>query len=159
MSLMPLRQFYCAAMECMARGPLRVIFDRPTEPSLRADVRFDPGRTALQYVAKGQLLTHAPQQKGSLFDHLVLPRPTRNRIPPALPAELIRQPHRRRAQRPTFPRDWNPVVRSEGGPTQSSHVATGRLDILFANSQFRNMLEWEDPTARSDELTEAGTER
>jgi hypothetical protein len=40
-----------------------------------------------------------------------------------------------------------------------SHVATGRLDTLFANSQFRNMLEWEDPTARSDELTKAGTER
>jgi hypothetical protein len=60
---------------------------------------------------------------------------------------------------PTFPRDWSPVVRSEAGPTQPSHVATGRLDILFANSQFRNMLEWEDPTARSDELTKAGTER
>ena len=51
------------------------------------------------------------------------------------------------------------VVRSEAGPTQSSQVATGCLDILFANSQFRHMLEWEDPTARSDELTEAGTER
>jgi hypothetical protein len=50
-------------------------------------------------------------------------------------------------------------VRSEAGPTHSSHVATARLDILFANSQFRNMLEWEDPTARSDELTKAGTER
>jgi hypothetical protein len=60
---------------------------------------------------------------------------------------------------PTFPRDWSPVVQSEAGPTQSSHVATGRLDILFANSQFRNTLEWEDPTARSDELTKAGTER
>lgn len=60
---------------------------------------------------------------------------------------------------PTFPQDWSTVVRSEAGPTQSSHVATGRLDILFANSQFRNMLEWEDPTARSDELTKAGTER
>jgi hypothetical protein len=40
----------------------------------------------------------------------------------------------------------------------SSQVATGCLDILFANSQFRHMLEWEDPTARSDELTKAGTE-
>jgi hypothetical protein len=60
---------------------------------------------------------------------------------------------------PASPRDWNPVVRSEAGPTQSSHAATGRLDILFANSQFRDMLEWEDPTARSDELTKAGTER
>jgi hypothetical protein len=39
----------------------------------------------------------------------------------------------------------------------SSQVATGCLDILFANSQFR-LLEWEDPTARSDELTKAGTE-
>jgi hypothetical protein len=85
--------------------------------------------------------------------------PTRNRIPPALPAELIRQPHRMRAQIPTSPRDSSPVVRSEAGSTQSSHVATGRLDILFANSQFRHMLEWEDPTARSDELTKAGTER
>src|SRR3974390_378274 len=46
---------------------------------------------------------------------------------------------------PTSPRDWSPVARSEAGSTQSSHVATGRLDILFANSQFRNMLEWEDP--------------
>ena len=60
---------------------------------------------------------------------------------------------------PTFPRDWNLVVRSEAESTRSSHVATGRLDIMFANSQFRNMLEWEDPTARSDELTKAGTER
>ena len=60
---------------------------------------------------------------------------------------------------PTSPRDWSPVVRSEAGSTQSSHVATGRLDILFANSQFRHMLDWEDPTARSDELTKAGTER
>src|SRR6516165_3910337 len=42
---------------------------------------------------------------------------------------------------PTSPR----VARSEAASTQSSHVATGRLDILFANSQFRNMLEWEDP--------------
>jgi hypothetical protein len=57
------------------------------------------------------------------------------------------------------PRDWSPMVRSEAGPTQSSQVATGCLDILFANSQFRHMLEWEDPTARSDELTKAGTER
>ena len=54
-------------------------------------------------------------------------------------------PHRTRAQMPTSPRDWSPVVRSEAGSMQSSHVATGRLDILFANSQFRNMLEWEDP--------------
>jgi hypothetical protein len=46
-------------------------------------------------------------------------------------------------------------MRSEAGSTQSSHVASraaeqepaafGRLDILFANSQFRNMLEWEGP--------------
>lgn len=62
-------------------------------------------------------------------------------------------------QMPTFPRDWSPVVRREAGPAQSSLVATGRLDILVANSQLRNMLEWEDPTARSDELTKAGTER
>ena len=61
--------------------------------------------------------------------------------------------------RADVPRDWSPVARSEAGSTQSSHVATGRLDILFANSQFRNMLEWEDPEARSDELTKAGTER
>ena len=47
--------------------------------------------------------------------------------------------------RADVPREWSPVVRSEAGSTQSSHVATGRLDILFANSQFRNMLEWEDP--------------
>ena len=60
---------------------------------------------------------------------------------------------------PTLPRDWSAVVRSEAGPTQSSHVATGRLDIPFANSQFRDVLQWEDPTARSDELTKAGTER
>ena len=57
------------------------------------------------------------------------------------------------------PTGLDPVVRSEAGPTQSSHVATGRLDILFGNSQFRNMLEWEDPTAQTDELTKAGTER
>ena len=47
--------------------------------------------------------------------------------------------------RADVPRERSPVVRSEGGSTQSSHVATGRLDILFANSQFRNMLKWEDP--------------
>ena len=47
--------------------------------------------------------------------------------------------------RADVPREWSPVVRSEAGSTQSSHVAIGRLDILFANSQFRNILEWEDP--------------
>jgi hypothetical protein len=57
------------------------------------------------------------------------------------------------------PTGLDPVARSEVGPTHSSHVATARLDILFANSQFRNMLEWEDPTAQTDELTKAGTER
>ena len=61
--------------------------------------------------------------------------------------------------RADVPREWSPVVRSEAGSTQSSHVAIGRLDILFANSQFRNILEWEDPTARSEEPTKAGTER
>ena len=47
--------------------------------------------------------------------------------------------------RADVPREWSPVVRSEAGSTQSSHVAIGRLDILFANSQFRNIFEWEDP--------------
>ena len=53
--------------------------------------------------------------------------------------------------------DWRGLSNALG--KAGRHVATGRLDILFANSQFTNMLEWEDPTARSDELTKAGTER
>ena len=31
------------------------------------------------------------------------------------------------------------------GAHERRHVAIGRLDILFANSQFRNIFEWEDP--------------
>src|SRR6516165_11124222 len=47
--------------------------------------------------------------------------PTRNRIPPAAPCEI------------------DPATASH--EEVSSRVATGRLDILFANSQFRNVLD------------------
>ena len=55
-----------------------------------------------------------------------------------------------RAQMPTFPRDWSLVVRSQAGPTQSSHVATGRLDILFANSQLETC--WNGRTRLHDQM-------
>jgi hypothetical protein len=65
---------YCAAMKCMARGLLRVIFDQVTELSPRADVRFDPesdqDRAATQYVAMGHEATRASAAIAS-FDHLV----------------------------------------------------------------------------------------
>jgi hypothetical protein len=53
----------------------RVNRDQVIEVGLRGHVRFDPDsdhdRTALQYVAKGQYRTHAPQQVRRALDELV----------------------------------------------------------------------------------------